>query len=87
MAVEELLETTQPTNALQLKDQLVSKIVKLGCACATDLAGEIGGRIKPKDLVEPLNSLVDSGVLRRKKDKDDPREYNECQIVYELAAR
>lgn len=85
MAVEEAVETTERRDERQLQDLVVSKIVQLGCACTTDLAGQIGGGIKPKDLVATLNSLVERGVLRPKVDKDDPREYNEYQTVYELA--
>jgi DNA-binding HxlR family transcriptional regulator len=85
MAVEEAVEVTERIDERQLPDLIVSKIVQLGCACTTDLAGQIGGGVKPKDLVATLNSLVEGGILRRKIDKDDPREYNEYQAVYELA--
>ena len=73
------------TDTKQLEDLIVSKVVQLGCTCATDLAGQIGGGVKPSDLVGPLNSLVNRGILRLKKGKDDPREYSEYQTVYELA--
>lgn len=69
----------------QLDDLIVSKIVEMGCACAPDLAGQIGGGTAAKDLIGTLESLVARGVLRRKVDKDDPRKYNEYQAVYELA--
>jgi hypothetical protein len=85
MAVEEAKVTVERTDERQMKDKIVREIVQLGCACATDLAGQIGGGTKPSDLIGPLDSLVDSGILRRKKDKDDPREYGEYQTVYELA--
>jgi len=70
---------------VRLNDLIVSKIVEMGCACATDLAGQIGGGKKAKDLIQPLESLVKRGVLRHKKDESDPREYNEYQTIYELA--
>jgi hypothetical protein len=68
-----------------LRDTIVSKIVKMGRACANDLAGQIGNGVRPQDLVPELDSLEKSGVIRRsEKDKDDPRIYNEHQTVYEL---
>jgi hypothetical protein len=71
---------------VDLKDEIVSKIVKLGCACATDLATELGSGLKPSDLVAPLDSLVKSGVLRYKSDSSDKRKYSAPeQTVYELA--
>jgi Asp/Glu/hydantoin racemase len=86
MAVEEkVFETGARKDDRQLEDQIVSKVVQLGCACLTDLAGQIGRGTKPSDLVDPVNSLVNRGILRRKIDKSDTREYNEYQTVYELA--
>jgi hypothetical protein len=71
---------------VDLKDEIVSKIVKLGCACATDLATELGSGLKPQDLVAPLESLVKSGVLRHKSDSRDDRKYSAPeQTAYELA--
>lgn len=68
-----------------LKDLIVSKIVAMGCACSTDLATQIGGGMKPGDLIDPLESLVKAGVLRHKQDPTDPRRYTEReQTVYEL---
>lgn len=85
MALEEVVETAERKDKRQLEDLIVSKIVQMGCACPTDLAGQIGRGMKPKDLVPTLNSLVDSGILRRAVAEDDPRDYNEDQTVYELA--
>ncbi len=85
MAVEEVVETAERQGNRQLEDLIVSKIVQMGCACSTDLAGQIGGGTKPQDLVGTLNSLVTRGILRRKNDNTDTREYNEYQTVYELA--
>ncbi len=86
MAVEEkVFEAGIRKDDQRLEDLIVSKIVEMGCACPTDLAGQIGRGTKPSDLVAPLNALVDSGVLRRKKDANDTRAYNEYQTVYELA--
>jgi hypothetical protein len=79
-----LLAESQEVDS-QLKDQIVSKIVEMGCACPTDLAGQIGGGKKADDLLSALDSLVKSGILKRKVDKNDPREYNQYQTVYELA--
>jgi hypothetical protein len=71
----------------QLRDLLVSKVVDLGCACAPDLAGQIGSGIKPVDLIPVLEDLVKDGVLRHmKRDPRDRRDYAEpYQTVYELA--
>ena len=70
----------------QLKDTIVSKIVEKGGVCATDLAGLIGTGTRPQDLLPALESLVSRGVIRvREKAKNDPREYNKFQTVYELA--
>jgi DNA-binding HxlR family transcriptional regulator len=69
----------------QLRDLIVSKIVKMGRACANDLAGQIGTGIRPQQLVHELASLEELGVIRRsEKDRDDPRNYNASQTVYEL---
>lgn len=69
-----------------LRDLMVREIVNLGCACAIDLAGHIESEAKPDDLVPVLNALVEDGVLRKKKDLRDPRQYQEpCQVIYELA--
>ncbi|HZG53466.1 MAG TPA: hypothetical protein VEZ40_15145 [Pyrinomonadaceae bacterium] len=70
-----------------LREQIVRKIVKLGCACAPDLAGEIGIGKRADDLIPTLHALVDEGVLRRR--AHDPNDHHksddEYQIVYELA--
>ena len=68
-----------------LKDRLVGKIVKMGCACATDLATQLGEGYKAADLVTPLESLVQAGILRHKHDPTDQRQYKTEQTVYELA--
>ncbi len=68
----------------ELEDLIVSKIVKLGCVCAVDLAGQIGGGMASNELIAPLESLVAQGILRHKHDKNDPREYGLHQRVYEL---
>jgi hypothetical protein len=69
-----------------LKDEIVSKVVKLGCACPTDLATQIGKGVRAEDLLAPLESLVQTGVLRHKVDPSDPRKYvSQYQTVYELA--
>lgn len=67
------------------EDEVLSRVVKMGRACAVDLAGQIGRGALPKDVARVLDSLERSGAIRRsKKDKNDPREYNEFQITYEL---
>lgn len=77
---------TQGVNNPQLENLIVSKIVMLGCCCAFDLAGQIGGGIRPRDLIAVLESLVGRGILRRKwTEADDPRMYGPYQTVYELA--
>jgi hypothetical protein len=69
-----------------LKDEIVSKVVNLGCACPTELAAQIGNGVEAEDLLAPLESLVQMGVLRPKVDSSDPRKYDsKYQIVYELA--
>jgi hypothetical protein len=86
MATSQMIldENNQETDT-QLKNTIVSKIIEMGCACPTNLASEIGHGKKAADLIEPLESLVKSGVLRHRQDKKDPRQYNEHQIVYELS--
>lgn len=83
MATNPVLEVEN--QAVKLDDLIVRKIVEMGCACAPDLAGQIGSGVKARDLVQPLEALVKRGILRHKKDKSDTREYNEYQTVYELA--
>jgi hypothetical protein len=83
MAMNPVLEAE--SQDVRLNDLIVSKIVEMGCACAPDLAGQIGGGMKARDLVQPLESLVKRGILRHKQDPSDTREYNEYQTVYELA--
>jgi hypothetical protein len=69
-----------------LKDEIVEKVVRMGCACPTDLAAQIGHGVKADDLLDPLESLVKMGVLRHKIDPSDPRKYSsQYQTVYELA--
>lgn len=83
MAANSVLEAKD--QGTQLDDLLVGKIVELGCACPTDLAGQLGGGRSAKDLIGPLDALVNRGILRYKNDKSDTRHYNEYQRVYELA--
>jgi len=69
----------------EIRDLVVRNIVRLGSACAPDLAGQMGSGLRADDLIPVLEALVTDGVLRRKKDPRDPREYKEpFQIVYEL---
>ena len=77
-----------PAPALDIvsDDEIVSKIVNMGCACATDLVTQLGSGLRATDLVQPLEDLVKRGVLRRKIDKSDPRTYSiPEQTIYELA--
>lgn len=83
MAMNPVLEAESQDARLN-DDLIVGKIVEMGCACAPDLAGQIGGGVKAKDLVQPLESLVKRGILRRNQDTSGTREYNEYQTVYEL---
>lgn len=63
-------------NEQELRDLIAEKIVDLGCACAPDLAGQIGLGVTADDLLPILESLVDEGVLcHKKKDPRDPRDY------------
>lgn len=76
----------QEINDQQFEDLIVSKIVEMGCSCAFDLAGQLGEGVKANDLIAVLESLVEKGILRRKKSgADDPRMYGAYQTVYELA--
>ena len=101
MAVETVVnsgaeaEVARPNEAVQpevspayvpQEDEVLSRVVKMGRACAVDLAGQIGRGALPKDVARVLDSLERSGTIRRsKKARNDPREYNEFQITYELA--
>lgn len=70
----------------EIRDLLVRNIVRLGCACAPDLAGQLGEGKTPTELVPVLDALVDEGVLRLKNDPDDPRKYSDpLQKVYEVS--
>ena len=80
------MSTVAMRNGVDLQKEIVSKIVGLGSACATDLATQIGRGITAKELVDPLEDLVRSGVLRHKTDTGDPRKYSSPeQTAYELA--
>ena len=87
MAVEEkvLKSGARNSNRRLDDDTVVSKIVELGCACSTDLAGQIGGGVKPGDLNPVLKSLADRGVLRRRALDKTASEADEDHVVYELA--
>jgi hypothetical protein len=81
-----LIMQSAPARDEAFDDKIVGKIVKMGCACATDLATQLGSGAKAKDLIEPLEDLVRRRVLRHKVDKNDPRAYVAPeQTVYELA--
>lgn len=68
------------------RDLVVSHIVRMGSACAPDLAGQMGHGLRADDLIPVLESLVEAGVLQHKKDHRDQREYGKpYQVVYELA--
>ena len=77
--------TVRRLNEQELRDLVSAKLVDLGCACAPDLAGQIGFGVTADDLLPILKSLADEGVLRHKeKDPRDPRDYKPpYQTVYE----
>ena len=81
MPQKQLVNVTNVT----LRDLVFRKIWESGCACAPDLAGQIGGGKTADELIPILDSLVVSGLLRHKaKDPDDPRDYQgKYQVVYE----
>lgn len=83
MATKTALDVNNP----ETQNLVESKVRQLGCACAPDLAGQIGTGVRADDLIPVLESLVQRGVLRHKeRDPDDDREYNgKYQVVYELA--
>lgn len=80
-------KTAVDVNNPEMLDLVESKMRQVGCACAPDLAGQIGAGIRADDLIPVLESLVESGVLRHKEQEpDDDREYKgKYQVVYELA--
>jgi competence protein ComGC len=80
-------KTAVDVSNAKLRRQVEATVRDLGCACAPDLAGQIGQGMKADDLIPVLESLVEDGVLRHKqREPDDNREYNgKYQIVYEPA--
>lgn len=79
--------TAVEANNPELKRLVEVTVRDLGCACAPDLAGQIGRGTRADDLIPILESLVEKGVLRHKKrEPDDDREYKgKYQVVYEPA--
>lgn len=79
------VKTARSQHDQSLRDLIISKIVRSGCACAPDLASQIGNGVKADDLIPVLEQLVAEGVLRYTVDPKDPREYQKpYQVVYEL---
>lgn len=68
-------------NEQELRDLIAEKIVDLGCACAPDLAGQIGFGVTADDLLPILEALTDEGVLRHK--ENDPRDPRVYQAPYQ----
>ena len=65
-----------------LQDQIVRRLVKVGRACAPDLANEIESHARPDDLIPVLQSMVAEGIVRT---VEDSRARNKYQVIYELA--
>lgn len=72
-------------SSVQFRDLLFRKVWESGCACATDLAGQLGGGITAAQLIPILEDLVAQRALRhKKKDPKDSRNYDDkYQVVYE----
>jgi hypothetical protein len=81
---EEVNERVEDT--VVTEDVVVTELVKMGRGCAFDIAGQIGRGTRPNDLLPALASLEKGGIIRRsEKDRNDPRNYNADQVVYEIA--
>ena len=83
IATEVILETE--TRNSEIENLLMAKLRVERSGCAHYLATLIGRGTQPKDLIRPLESLVDRGLLRHKESEpDDDRNYSDDQIVYEI---
>ena len=66
----------------ELQNQVVKRLLKVGAACAPDLANEVNVDAGPDELVEALESLQQKGVVRPVKGTASRGRH---QIVYEIA--
>jgi len=80
-------KTAVDVGNVELRRMVEATVRDLGCACAPDLAGQLGLGLRADDLIPVLESLVENRVLRHKeREPDDNREYDgKYQIVYEPA--
>ena len=70
-----------------LRKRIVRRIVRVGRACASDLANEIGVPVSPARVEKELVALSKEGVLKPLHDPKDPRAYraSEGRTIYQLA--
>src|SRR5437660_7158602 len=68
----------------QLRDEIVRRLMTVGCACAADLANELKTEATEEKLQEVLESLVEEGILRHMRDPKDDRKYEGNYTVYEI---
>jgi hypothetical protein len=66
----------------ELQDQVVRRLLKVGAACAPDLANEVEFDAGPDELIEALQALKEKGVVRPVEGTSDRNKY---QVVYELS--
>jgi len=68
----------------RLREQVLRRLMKVGCACIPDLVNELDLATTAKDIEPVIKGLLDDGLIRRLVDADDPREYVDTRTVYEL---
>jgi hypothetical protein len=72
-----------PTENKGLREQVLRRLMKVGCACVPDLVNELDVATK-KDLDSVVEGLLRDGLIRPLSDEQDPREYKDATTVYEL---
>jgi len=73
-----------PTRDKQLREQVLRRLMKVGCACVPDLVNELDLATTAKDLDPVVKGLLADGLIRPLVDEQDPREYKDATTVYEL---
>ena len=79
------ISSTGPLQEKQLRDEIVRRLMTVGCACAADLANELKTEATEEKLQGVLESLVEEGILRHMRDPKDDRKYEGNYTVYEIA--